>query len=132
LLDVMGAHDRVPKAARGQRAEELLRAVGIPDPRHQLRSYPHELSGGMSQRVVIALALANSPELLMADEPTAGLDVTIQIQILDLFCKLVREKGAGSILAKRDLCKGAHSCDRDEVRRHGVYGMETTVREYFV
>jgi len=131
LLDVMGAHDRVPKAARGQRAEELLRAVGIPDPRHQLRSYPHELSGGMSQRVVIALALANSPELLMADEPTAGLDVTIQIQILDLFRKLVRETGAGSILATRDLSQVAHYCDRIVVLRRGEIVEETTVKDFF-
>jgi oligopeptide/dipeptide ABC transporter ATP-binding protein len=131
LLDVMAAHDRVPRAERGARAEELLRAVGIPDARHQLRSYPHELSGGMSQRVVIALALANSPELLMADEPTAGLDVTIQVQILDLFRQLVRDTGAGSILATRDLAQVAHYCDRILVLRRGEIVEEATVKEFF-
>jgi peptide/nickel transport system ATP-binding protein len=131
LLDVMAAHDRVPRAERGARAEELLRSVGISDARHQLRSYPHELSGGMSQRVVIALALANSPDLLMADEPTAGLDVTIQVQILDLFRQLVRETGAGSILATRDLAQVAHYCDRILVLRRGEIVEEATVREFF-
>jgi peptide/nickel transport system ATP-binding protein len=131
LLDVMAAHDRVPRAERGARAEELLRSVGISDARHQLRSYPHELSGGMSQRVVIALALANSPDLLMADEPTAGLDVTIQVQILDLFRQLVRETGAGSILATRDLAQVAHYCDRILVLRRGEIVEEATVKEFF-
>ena len=131
LFDVMAAHERIPKSARTARAEELLRAVGIPDARHQLRAYSHELSGGMSQRVVIALALANSPELLMADEPTAGLDVTIQIQILDLFRKLVRETGAGSILATRDLAQVAHYCDRVVVLRRGETVEEGTVTDFF-
>jgi len=131
LMDVMGSHDRVPKQERGARAEELLRSVGIPDPRHQLRAYPHELSGGMSQRVVIALALANSPELLMADEPTAGLDVTIQVQILDLFRQLVRDTGAGSILATRDLSQVAHYCDRILVLRAGEIVEQATVKEFF-
>ena len=131
LVDVMDAHDRVPKADRVRRAVEQLRAVGIPDPDHQLSAYPHELSGGMCQRVVIALALANSPELLMADEPTAGLDVTIQIQILDLFRELVRERGAASILATRDLAQVAHYCDRIVVLREGKIVEQARVSEYF-
>ena len=131
LEDVMNAHDAVPKAERLGRAEELLRSVGISDPAHQLRPYPHELSGGMCQRVVIALALANSPQLLMADEPTAGLDVTIQIQILDLFRKLVEETGAASILATRDLAQVAHYCDRVIVLRRGRIVEERSVRSFF-
>jgi oligopeptide/dipeptide ABC transporter ATP-binding protein len=131
LLDVMAAHDRVAKADRLPRAKDLLRSVGIPDAAHQLRAYPHELSGGMSQRVVIALALANSPDFLMADEPTAGLDVTIQIQILDLFRQLVRETGAGSILATRDLAQVAHYCDRIVVLRRGELVEEGTVGDFF-
>jgi oligopeptide/dipeptide ABC transporter ATP-binding protein len=131
LVDVMNAHDRVPKEERLQRAEQLLRSVGMADPRHQLRAYPHELSGGMCQRIVIALALANSPELLMADEPTAGLDVTIQIQILDLIRKLVRETGAASILATRDLSQVAHYCDRVVVLRAGQIVEEAKVADFF-
>ena len=131
LLDVMNAHDRVEKERRPERAAELLRAVGISDPAHQLRAYPYELSGGMSQRVVIALALANTPELLMADEPTAGLDVTIQAQILDLIRELVRETGASSILATRDLAQVAHYCDRVIVLDEGKIVEEAKVGEFF-
>jgi peptide/nickel transport system ATP-binding protein len=131
LADVMAAHDKVPKAERFARAEELLRSVGISDPRHQLRAYPHELSGGMCQRIVIALGLANSPQLLMADEPTAGLDVTIQVQILDLFRKLVSETGAASILATRDLAQAAHYCDRIVVLREGKVVEAAPVGTFF-
>lgn len=131
LVDVMDAHDRIAQANRKQRAENLLRSVGIPDPKHQLQAYAHELSGGMCQRVVVALALANSPELLMADEPTAGLDVTIQIQILDLFRALVRETGAASILATRDLAQVAHYCDRIVVMEKGRIVEQTRVKEFF-
>jgi peptide/nickel transport system ATP-binding protein len=131
LGDVMGAHDKVPKAERLGRAEELLRSVGISDPRHQLRAYPHELSGGMCQRIVIALGLANSPHLLMADEPTAGLDVTIQVQILDLFRRLVSDTGAASILATRDLAQAAHYCDRIVVLRDGKVVETALVGTFF-
>lgn len=131
LVDVMKAHRKVPKGQWEERAEGLLRAVGIPDPRHQLRAYPHELSGGMSQRIVIALALANSPELLMADEPTAGLDVTIQVQILDLFRNLVEQTGAASILATRDLAQVAHYCDRVVILRHGKAVERASVPVFF-
>jgi oligopeptide/dipeptide ABC transporter ATP-binding protein len=131
LGEAMKAHDRVPKRERWSKAESLVRAVGIPDAAHQLRAYPHELSGGMSQRVVIALALANSPELLLADEPTAGLDVTIQTQILDLFRELVRETGAASILATRDLAHVAHYCDRVVILRNGRIVEEAPVRAFF-
>lgn len=131
LLDVMNAHEAVAKKDRPARAEELLRSVGIADPAHQLRAYPHELSGGMCQRVVIALALSNSPRLLMADEPTAGLDVTIQVQILDLFRKLVTETGAASILATRDLAQAAHYCDRILVLRSGKRIEEAPVKSFF-
>ncbi len=129
--DVMTAHGKVPKEQRVARAEELLRSVGIADPSHQLRAYPHELSGGMCQRIVIALGLANSPQLLMADEPTAGLDVTIQVQILDLFRKLVTETGAASILATRDLAQAAHYCDRIVVLRSGRLVEEAPVSTFF-
>ena len=131
LSGVMAAHAKVPKAQRLARAEELLRSVGMADVQHQLRAYPHELSGGMCQRVVIALGLANSPQLLMADEPTAGLDVTIQVQILDLFRKLVSETGAASILATRDLAQAAHYCDRIVVLRDGKVVETAAVGTFF-
>lgn len=131
LVDIMKAHRKVPKGRWEEQAEGLLRAVGIPDPRHQLRAYPHELSGGMCQRVVIALALANSPELLMADEPTAGLDVTIQVQILDLFRNLVEQTGAASILATRDLAQVAHYCDRVVILRRGTSVERAPVSVFF-
>ncbi len=131
LTDVMAAHGKVKKPERPARARELLDSVGIADVAHQLRAYPHELSGGMCQRIVIALGLANSPQLLMADEPTAGLDVTIQIQILDLFRSLVTETGAASILATRDLAQAAHYCDRIVVLRDGRVVETAPVRTFF-
>jgi oligopeptide/dipeptide ABC transporter ATP-binding protein len=119
LVDVMRTHGKIEKDERPGRARHLIEAVGIPAADVQLRAYPHELSGGMCQRVVIALALANRPDLLMADEPTAGLDVTIQVQILDLFRDLVAESGAASILATRDLAQVAHYCSRVVILRGG-------------
>jgi peptide/nickel transport system ATP-binding protein len=132
LVDIMGAHDHVAKDLYRTRADELLRSVGISDADQRLRAYPHELSGGMCQRVVIALALANSPDVLLADDPTAGLDVTIQIQILDLFRTLVRENNAASILTTRDLGQVAHYCDRIIVLSDGKIVEQAPVRQFFV
>lgn len=94
------------------RAAELLDQVGIPDPRARLRSYPHELSGGMRQRVVIALALACSPRLLIADEPTTAVDATIQAQLLELISGLVRDEGLGVVFVTHDLGVVAQMCHR--------------------
>ena len=95
-----------------RRCRDMIAAVGIPDPDRVLRSYPHELSGGMAQRVVIAIALLLGPELVIADEPTTGLDVTVQAQILELFTSAIQERGAAVILVTHDLGIVAHYCQR--------------------
>jgi len=107
-----------PKSARS-RAVELLRMVGIPDPERRLSSYPHALSGGMAQRVMIAMALACEPELLIADEPTTALDVTIQAQILDLMRGLQADTGTAIVLITHDLGVVAEMCDRVAVMYAG-------------
>jgi oligopeptide/dipeptide ABC transporter ATP-binding protein len=99
------------EAARG-RALEMLTSVGLPDPERILRSYPHELSGGMQQRVMIAMALSTGAELLIADEPTTALDVTIQAQILSLLTDLRKQQGVSILLITHDLAVVAETCDR--------------------
>ncbi|MFM2478240.1 dipeptide ABC transporter ATP-binding protein [Celerinatantimonas sp. MCCC 1A17872] len=95
-----------------QRAVELLRQVGIPAPESRIKSYPHQLSGGMSQRVMIAMAVACNPKLLIADEPTTALDVTIQAQIVDLLLELQQQKNMGMVLITHDLALVAEAADR--------------------
>lgn len=119
IANVVQAHGSATRKAALQRAGDLLTAVGIPDPIARLRSYPHELSGGMCQRVVIAMALAHSTRVLLADEPTAGLDVTISRQILDLMHDLMRDFDSSLILVSRDLGVVAHYCQRVAVMYRG-------------
>lgn len=107
------------KKQRYDRVIELLNMVGIPRPEHVYEQYPHELSGGMRQRVVIAIAIANKPELLIADEPTTALDVTIQAQILDLIRQLKNDMEAGIILITHDLGVVAEMADRIAVMYAG-------------
>ena len=95
----------------GARAIDLLAQVGIPDPEEKFKAYPHQLSGGQRQRVMIALALSCDPELLIADEPTTALDVTVQAQILDLFDTLRRERNLAVLLVSHDLSLIAERCD---------------------
>ena len=113
LVRLIQAHSSLTKEAARQRAIAILEAVGIPDPQARYRAYPHELSGGMAQRVVIAMALVNQPQLVIADEPTTGLDVTVQAQVLDLLQQLVRAQGAGTDHHARPGHRGA------VLRRHG-------------
>ena len=103
IREMLRAHTGLDRGARQARAVELLAKVGIPEPERRLRSYPHQLSGGMSQRVMIAMAISCSPKLLIADEPTTALDVTIQAQILDLLAGLQRETGLGLVLITHDM-----------------------------
>jgi oligopeptide/dipeptide ABC transporter ATP-binding protein len=118
------------KAAYG-RALELMKMVGIPDPDRRLKAFPHEMSGGMAQRIMIAMALACEPELLIADEPTTALDVTIQAQILDLMRNLRDETGTAIILITHDLGVVAEMCDRVAVMYAGEIVEETDVVSLF-
>ena len=111
--EVLRLHEGLGKASARARSIELLKLVGIPAPDKRIDSYPHELSGGMRQRVMIAMAIACRPQLLIADEPTTALDVTIQAQILDLLARLKRELGMGIMLITHDL--GVVSEFTDEV-----------------
>ena len=113
------------------RAVELLRRVGIPNPEQRMREYPHQFSGGMRQRVVIAIALASNPKLLLADEPTTALDVTIQAQILQLLRELKNEYGMAMVLVTHNLGVAAQICDRIAVM-YGGHIMELgPTRELF-
>jgi peptide/nickel transport system ATP-binding protein len=103
LVEAVRAHRDVPKAQARDRAIEMLGLVGIPEPRRRVDAYPHEFSGGMRQRVMIAMALINDPKLLIADEPTTALDVTVQAQILDLIERLQRELDTAIVMITHDL-----------------------------
>jgi peptide/nickel transport system ATP-binding protein len=103
IVEAILCHDRVPKKQAQERTVELLAAVGIPRPRERFRDFPHQYSGGMRQRAMIAMALAHNPDLLIADEPTTALDVTVQAQILDLIDRVKEEFNIGVILITHDL-----------------------------
>jgi oligopeptide/dipeptide ABC transporter ATP-binding protein len=117
--EVLETHRNMKRKAARARALELLRMVGIADPERRLKAFPHETSGGMAQRVMIAMALACEPELLIADEPTTALDVTIQAQILDLMRRLQQETGTAIILITHDLGVVAEMADRVAVMYAG-------------
>ncbi len=119
IVETLKVHRNAPKAALRERALELLRLVEIPDPESRLQAYPHQLSGGMSQRVMIAMALACHPKLLIADEPTTALDVTIQAQVLELLVALQRQQDMALVLITHDLALLAEHAKRIAVMYAG-------------
>jgi oligopeptide/dipeptide ABC transporter ATP-binding protein len=131
LAEVLDVHQDLGKEAGWKRAVALLKMVGVPDPERRAEAYPHELSGGMAQRVMIAMALACIPELLIADEPTTALDVTIQAQILDLMRDLRREMGTSVILITHDLGVVAEMAERVAVMYAGEIVEQTDVYSLF-
>jgi len=131
LAEVLQIHQDVGRTAGEKRAIELLTMVGIPEPQSRIKSFPHELSGGMAQRVMIAMALACVPELLIADEPTTALDVTIQAQILDLMRNLRSKMDTSIILITHDLGVVAEMCDRVSVMYAGRVVEEADVLDLF-
>ncbi len=112
-------HEELAKDEARKRVLDMFRKVGLPDPERIYKSYPHELSGGMAQRVVISMALALKPKLLIADEPTSALDVTIQAQIMDLFRELIDELGTSVIYITHDMALAAEISDRIAVMYAG-------------
>ena len=131
IMEALKVHQGGSKAARRERAIELLSLVGIPDPKSRLEVYPHQLSGGMSQRVMIAMAIACNPKLLIADEPTTALDVTIQAQIIDLLLELQRKENMALILITHDLALVAESAHRIIVMYAGQVVEEGRAEEIF-
>lgn len=119
LTETIGLHQKLTKAGSKEKAIEMLKEVGIPEPEKRMDEYPHQLSGGMQQRVMIGMALCCSPSLLIADEPTTALDVTIQAQILKLIKDLQKDFGAAILLITHDLGVIAENCSRVAVMYAG-------------
>ena len=124
IAEALRTHERLARRDIRARVLEMLHSVRINDPERVIRMYPHEVSGGMGQRVMIAMMLIPRPDLLIADEPTSALDVSVQAQVLDLIDELVRDKGMGLILISHDLNLVARYCDRILVM-HGGEVVET-------
>jgi peptide/nickel transport system ATP-binding protein len=131
IAEAITVHHKVSTAAARRRAAELLRLVGLPDPARAIRAYPHELSGGQLQRAVIAMAVANEPKLLIADEPTTALDVTVQADILELLRDLRSRLGVGILLITHDMGVVADLADRVVVVHDGKVVEHGTVTEIF-
>ncbi|HHF2095637.1 TPA: dipeptide ABC transporter ATP-binding protein [Haemophilus influenzae] len=131
IMEALKTHEGGTKKARKDRTLELLKLVGIPDPESRIDVYPHQLSGGMSQRVMIAMAIACRPKLLIADEPTTALDVTIQAQIMELLLELQKKECMSLILITHDLALVAEAADRIIVMYAGQIVEEGTAKDIF-
>jgi dipeptide transport system ATP-binding protein len=131
LQETLRLHEGLDRKARHRRAIELLEQVGIPAPESRLRAFPHQLSGGMNQRVMIAMAIACNPRLLIADEPTTALDVTIQAQILDLLLSLQRKRRMALILITHNMGVVAETAQRVSVMYAGQVVEERATAELF-
>ena len=131
MIEGIRLHTSLSKADARKRAADILAQVGIPDPERVLKNYPHQLSGGMSQRVMIAMAMSCEPDLLIADEPTTALDVTIQAQILELMRKIQQDKGMSILLITHDLGVVANIADRVAVLYAGQIVELGTVEDVF-
>ncbi|CAB5036773.1 unannotated protein [freshwater metagenome] len=131
LVEAIQVHNKVSKAAARTRSADLLTMVGLSDAHQRLSSYPHEFSGGMRQRVMIAMALANEPRLLIADEPTTALDVTVQAQILELIADLQAETGTAMIIITHDLGVVAEVADEIAVMYAGRIVEQASAAELF-
>jgi peptide/nickel transport system ATP-binding protein/oligopeptide transport system ATP-binding protein len=131
IAEVLELHEKLSRKEALDRAVDLLRMVGIPSPETRIRDYPHQMSGGMRQRVMIAMALACNPRLLIADEPTTALDVTIQAQILELMDELRRTTGTAVLLITHDLGVVAETAEHVVVMYAGRVVEEAPVRELF-
>lgn len=131
IMEALMIHQKLPKQEARERAIEMLRLVGIPSPETRVDQYPHELSGGMRQRVMIACALSCHPKLLIADEPTTALDVTIQAQIMELIVELNQKLDMGVILITHDLSVVAETCSRVAVMYLGQIVEEADVFSLF-
>ncbi len=131
LTEALKVHLSMGRQERRERAMELLDQVGIPEPKKRLSAFPHQLSGGMNQRVMIAMAIACKPRLLIADEPTTALDVTIQAQILDLLLKLQEETGMALILITHDMGVVAETAQRVAVQYAGQQVEKQEIRGLF-
>ncbi|HEY5891258.1 MAG TPA: ABC transporter ATP-binding protein [Acidimicrobiia bacterium] len=131
IKEVFELHRDWSDEVEDEKVIEMLKKVGIPDPESRANAYPHELSGGMAQRIMIAMALACEPELLIADEPTTALDVTIQAQILDLMRDLQRDLNTAVVLITHDLGVVAEMADRVAVMYAGEFVEEANVRSIF-
>jgi oligopeptide/dipeptide ABC transporter ATP-binding protein len=131
LTEIIRIHQKLSRRNAWRRALEMLEVVGIPAPKNRIKEYPHQLSGGMRQRVMIAFALASNPKVLIADEPTTALDVTIQAQVMDEIKRLQREFHMGMILVTHDMGVIAETCENVIVMYCGDIVEKATAKELF-
>lgn len=131
IANVCRTHFKVSRAEARRRAVEAIAAVGINDPERRFHAYPHELSGGMVQRIVIAIGLLCSPHMLIADEPTSGLDVTIAAQVLDMMAELIEGGDSSNLIATRDLAIVAQYCQTIAVMCAGQIVEQAAVKQFF-